>query len=283
MQRIFRLSALALALGASTACRPETIIETEDIPTAGIRFVNAVPDTFGFDLRPVDIVENSAFYQVNFRSTTLLYYKNARAGPRHYKIFFANTNLNAQAATQFEIASTVVEDLNLNLEAGKNYTVILWGYMRSGSSPAKRVTVLEDNPGDPGSQIALRIVNAAAGLGAIDGRHWLSSGTSPATASWANVAELSASNYVTAAPGARTSNVSLAGSGTALLAANATLPAGIAETIDIDAVPGSTLAGTAMTGFVFPRSVAGSAAANFTTPGIFWVWDRRPPRLCALC
>ena len=38
-----------------------------------------------------------------------------------------------------------------------------------------------------------------------------------------------------------------------------------------------------MTGFVFPQSVSGSRAANFTTPGMFWVWDRRPPRTCALC
>lgn len=282
MRRIFRLSVLATALIASAACRPETIIETEDIPTAGIRFVNAVPDTFGLDFRPVDIVENTHFFSVNFRSTTLLYYKNARAGQRQFKIFLANPDLNAPAAQQQAIASTVVDEVNVTLEAGKNYTVIIWGYMRPGSTPAKRVTVIEDNPADPGSQIALRIVNAAGDLGPVDGRFYPATGTAPASPNWASVAALTASAYVTTAPGAIRSNVRLAGGSTALFT-DPTLPAGIAATIDIDAAPGSTLAGTAMTGFVFPRSVAGSRAASFTTPGMFWVWDRRPPRTCALC
>ncbi|MDZ4674316.1 MAG: DUF4397 domain-containing protein [Gemmatimonadota bacterium] len=282
MRRIFRLSALAMAVAASAACRPETIIQTEDIPTAGIRFVNAVPDTFGLDFRPVDIVENTHFFSVNFRSTTLLYYKNARAGARQFKIFLSNPDLNAPSATQQAIAATVVDEVNLTLEAGKNYTVIIWGYMRPGSTPAKRVTVLEDNPADPGSQIALRIVNAAAGLGAIEGRFYPGTGTAPAAANWPSIAELTASTYINTAAGAVKSNVRLVGSATALLT-DPTLPAGIAETIDIDGTPGTTRAGTALTGFVFPRSVAGSRATSFTTPGMFWVWDRRPPRTCALC
>ena len=62
--------------------------------------MNAVPDTFGLDFRPVDIVENTHFYSVNFRSTTLLYYKNARAGQRHFKIFLANPSLTAPSAEQ---------------------------------------------------------------------------------------------------------------------------------------------------------------------------------------
>jgi len=282
MRRIFRLSVLALALGTATACRPQTIFETEDIPTAGIRFINAVPDTIGFDFRPVDIVENSAFYGVTFRSTTLLYYKNARAGSRHYKIFFANPSLTAPSATQQAIASTVVEDMTLTLEAGKRYTVIIWGYMRPGQVPAKKVTILTDDPADPGTQVALRVINAAAGLGGLDVRHYLSSGSAGASPNWASVPELTASSYLNTAAGAMKYNVRLAG-GTTALFTDGTLPAGTAETIDIDGIPGSTIAGTALSGIVFPRSVSGSTAANFTTPGIFFVWDRRPPRTCALC
>ena len=68
------------------------------------------------------------------------------------------------------------------------------------------------------------------------------------------------------------------------VAALAEQPACVADPApDIDGAPGSTRAGTGMSGFVFPRSVSGSRAANFTTPGMFWVWDRRPPRTCALC
>jgi hypothetical protein len=31
-----------------------------------------------------------------------------------------------------------------------------------------------------------------------------------------------------------------------------------------------------LTAFVFPRSVAGSAAPNFTTPAVIWMQDNRP-------
>lgn len=282
MRRFLNFSGLVLALGALTACEPEEIIETEDIPTAGIRFINAVPDTFGFDMRPVDIVENTAFYGMTFRSTTLLYYKNARAGNRKFRIFFTNPNIGLPSAQQQAIASTVVQDLDLTLEAGKRYTVVIWGYFRAGSTPAKQVTVIEDAPTDPGNQVSLRVLNTAAGLGPLDIRHYPNGGTVPGAATWANVPAMTASAYVNVAPGQYRYNVQPAGGGTALFA-DALAPVGVAETIDIDAIPGTTLAGTAVTGIVFPRSVAGSAAANFTTPGIFFVWDRRPPRTCALC
>jgi hypothetical protein len=89
-------------------------------------------------------------------------------------------------------------------------------------------------------------------------------------------------SYVNTGTGQIRYNVRLAGAGAGLFA-DALAPAGIAETIDIDAVPGTTLAGTADSGIIFPRSGAGSAATNFTTPGMFFMWDRRPPGLCALC
>lgn len=279
MRRTLQFSFLAVAMAAVTACEPQKVFETENIPTAGIRFINAVPDTGAVDFRPVDIVENSTFYQVAFRGTTLLFYKNARAGARKYKIFMANTDLSLPYEQQQAIARTVVADVDLNLEAGKNYTVILWGYARSGSTPARRVTVMEDAPADPGTQVALRILNTTDA--AIDGKHYLSTGTAPATATWAAVPALTASNYVNAATGTYRYNVTPAGGGTALFA-DATALAGTAAVVGppgpIDAAPGTTVAGSAVTGIVFPRSVAGSRAPNITTPGIVFVWDRRPPR-----
>ena len=78
MRRFLRFSVLCLALGAANACKPEEVFITEDIPTAGIRFLNVVPDTGAVDFRPVDLVENSTFYNMAHRSTGLFYYKNAR-------------------------------------------------------------------------------------------------------------------------------------------------------------------------------------------------------------
>ena len=63
MRRILQLSTLCLAAGVVSACKPEEVVTTPKQPTAGVRFINAVPDTgatFGLDFRFVDVVENSA-------------------------------------------------------------------------------------------------------------------------------------------------------------------------------------------------------------------------------
>jgi hypothetical protein len=303
MRRILQLSLLGLAAGVG-ACAPEKFTEVEVPATAGIRFIHAVPDTGVMDFRPVDIVENSHFYEVSFRSTALMYYKPARAGTRHFKLFMGlNSNLRAAltAEQQAAHAGTVVEDLpSLNLEAGKNYTFLIMGNMRTGQVPAKQFVILEDNPADPGSQVALRIVNTTHS--AIDGRQFPTGGPLPPAPTWANVPALTASAYVTAPPGPIQYNVQPAGGG-ANLFANATALAGSpangpggkvcppdpSNFCDRDALPGTTVAGSAVSGFVFPRSAvpAGTAATgfgtNFTTPGIVFIWDRRPPRLCDHC
>lgn len=276
MRRIYQLSMLCLAAGVVNACKPQENFTSEDIPTAGVRFINAVPDTGAVDFRPVDIVENSNFYAVGFRSTTLAFYKNAKAGSRHFRVFMSVAAFSTlPAEQQIAIASTVLKDTTVTLEAGHRYTFILWGNAR-GNAPAMRMTVFDDNPADPGAQVALRLVNGGAGLGAIDGRQYPATGA-PGAVTWAAVPELTASAYVSAPTGSIKYNVTAAGSGTALFT-DATAIAGSPATVDLDALPGTTVAGSAVSGFVVPRSVAGSQATSFTTPGIIFLWDRRPPR-----
>jgi hypothetical protein len=166
---------LCLGAGVLTACTPEAVTETEDIPTAGVRFVNAVPDTFAVDFRPVDIVENSTFYSVAFRNTTLLAYKNARAGSRHFRIF--------QSGITPEIASVVVKDTTVTLEAGKRYTFILWGCL-AGSAPA-RGSRCSRIPWDPGAD---RLPGGERTDAAIDARIYPNGGTVPGSATWSAVA-----------------------------------------------------------------------------------------------
>jgi hypothetical protein len=276
MRRILRFSVLCLAAGVLNGCRPEEVILTEDIPTAGVRFIHAVPDTGAMDFRPVDIVENSTFYNVGFRGTSLLFYKNARAGSRHFRIFLS-PDLALSAEQQQAMASTVVKDTTVTLEAGHRYTFILWGFARPGSNPGMRLEMIDDNPADPGTAVALRLVNAGAGLGAIDGRFYTTGGTPPTAPSWAAVPELSASAYVSTPPGSIRYNVRPAGGATNLFS-DVTALAGVAATVDLEAQPGTTIAGSAVSGFVFPPSVAGSKAASFSSAGIIFVWDRRPPR-----
>jgi uncharacterized protein DUF4397 len=297
MRRIFPLSVLCLAAGIVNACKPEEVILTEDIPTAGIRFINVVPDTFGMDFRPVDIVENSTFYNVNFRATSLLFYKNAKVGARHFRIFTSPPSTDDPPAVQQAIASTVIKDTTYTLVAGHRYTFILWGYARAGQTPGLKLDIYDDDPADPGSQVALRVLNAClpgvcggSATGIVDVRQYPNGGVVPGTATWAAVAPQSATAYVLADTGSKRFNVQPAGGGAVLFAdalgltgTRASGPGGIlcppsTTGCDIDALPGTTVSGSAVTGIVVPRSVAGSKAASFTTPSMIFIWDRRPPR-----
>jgi Domain of unknown function (DUF4397) len=282
MRRIYSLSVLCLAAGAVSACLPDQVVETEKIPTAGIRFINAVPDTgaaFGLDFRFVDIVESSAQFRVSFRNgpstsggvtaSTSVQYGNARAGQRHFRIFLDDTLQS--------VAQTVIKDSTLNLEDGKKYTVLLWGYARNGSTPTMRLTVFEENvpaPFDEKTQVALRVINASGTT--YDVRQYPSTGTVPAGVTW-TAGPLSVSNYVFVAPGQVRYNVQPSGGGTAVFSDPLAL-IGTAPTIDIEGLPGTTVAGSAVTMIIFPPSVTGSKAASFTSSGASFIWDRRPPR-----
>jgi hypothetical protein len=289
MPRLSHLTVLGLAAAALSACSQDTVVATEDVPTAGVRFINALPDSAGsagLDFRFIDAVENSSHFRVPFRNgivttsgvpaSTQIQYKNTRAGQRHLRIFLSDTLQSS--------AQVMLKDTTVNIEAGKQYTAILWGNARSGATPAMRFTFMEDTPPAPGTSVALRVINATGAP--VDVRHYLSSATVPASATWGSLAPLSASTYVTAPVGQYRFNVQPAGGGSALFT-DATALLGAAASVDIEALPGTMVAGSAVTAIIFPRSVTGSRApqtAAFTNPAISFMWDRRPPRTCSpLC
>ena len=293
MRRIFQLSTLCLAAGVASACKPEETITTPTAPTAGVRFINAVPDTgaaFGLDFRFIDIVENSDQFRITFRNnpqtsggvtaSAAIQYKAAKAGSRHFRIFLDDT---LQA-----VASTILKDSTITLEANHNYSVLLWGNARSSGSDKMRLTVIDETVADPGQQVALRVINATNA--AIDVSQYASSGSVPASPTWANVGAYSVSSYVTAPPNQIKFNVRPAGSASTLFADALALigqpvgtqTAGCVVGVDCDVTPGTTVPGSAVTLIVFPASVAGSKAASFSTPGNSFMWDRRPPRSCTV-
>jgi Domain of unknown function (DUF4397) len=278
MRRFHTLSMLCLAAGAASACStPEKIVETENIPTAGVRFINAVPDTNAMDFRFVDIVESNAHYNIGFRNgpstvggvtgSAQIEYKNTRAGQRHFRIFLSD---QSQA-----VASFVLKDTTVNIEAGKLYTAMMWGNARAGTM---KFVFYEEVIADPGTQVGLRVINTTSG--AVDVRTYASTGTVPTTPTWASVAPLSRSTFVNSAPGQIKFNAQPVGGGTAIFDALALI--GAAATIDIEALPGTTVPGSAVTAIVFPASVAGSKAVQFAAPGVSFMWDRRPPRASTL-
>jgi hypothetical protein len=283
MRRIFQFSMACAAACAVSACSdPEQVVPTENVPTAGVRFINAVPDTggsSGLDFRFVDIVEDNPHFNIRFRNnpvtsagftaSTQIEFKNTRAGNRHFRIFLSDTGQVA--------ASTVIKDSTMTVEAGKLYTVMLWGNAR-GTAPALKLSIWEDVVPDPAAQVGLRVINA--GTTAVDVRLYPDGGTVPAAATWASVAPLSVSTFVNQPKGSIRYNVQPAGGGAVLFADALALP-GVAATVDIEAAPGTTIAGSAVTAIIFPKSVAGSKApqtAAFLVPAVSFMWDRRPPR-----
>jgi hypothetical protein len=287
MQRLVQLSVLCLAAGLVSACNPDQVIKTEAIPTAGVRFINAVPDSsgsFGMDFRFIDIVESNAQFRISFRNnppasgiqvSTSIEYKNARAGSRHFRIFLDDT---LQA-----IASTVIKDSTLTLEAGHNYSVILMGAARASQM---RMVVIDETVADPGAQVALRVINATSAP--IDGRVYTQGGTAPAAATWAAVPAYSVSTYTSVAVGNIMYNIRPAGGTTNLFSdlqappgTAASSSAGAAGKLDTEAIPGTSVAGSALTMIVFPASTVGAKTPQTTaylSPAGTFMWDRRPPR-----
>ncbi|MDB4913660.1 MAG: hypothetical protein JWM95_1304 [Gemmatimonadetes bacterium] len=284
MRRILQLSALCLTMGTLSACStPETVLVSDDIPSAGVRFIHAVPDTIAMDLRAVDIVENGQF-QIGFRNNPVttagvtassqIEFKNARAGSRHFRLFLDGTTA--------AIASTVIKDTTLTLTAGKNYTFLLMGSAKAGTM---KLSIIEESVPDPVANVGLRVINATSG--SLDFRQYPSTGTLPAAATWAAVPAYSVSAFQTAAVGQIKINAQPVGGGTALfdaLALLGTLPTGQGTTCggtavcDLEGTPGTTVAGSAVTAIAFPASTPGTGAVQFAAPGVSFMWDKRPPR-----
>ena len=265
MRRIFQLSMLCVVAGVVSACSPEEIIEVDEIPTAGVRFINAVPDTGAMDFRFVDMPENSAHWNIAFRNnpvtsggvtaSTLVQYKPTRAGQRHLRIFMNGTTA--------AVASTVVKDTIVTLEAGKNYTALLWGNARGGTNPM-RLSFYEEAVPDPGTQVALRVINATEG--ALDASYYPQTGTPPGTAIATGLPPLTRSDYVLAAPGRYRYNVRSAGT-TSPIIMDALAIVGEAATTGppgpFEAIPGTNVAGSAVTAIVFSLPASGSQAPQF--------------------
>lgn len=241
-------------------------------PLAYIRYINALPDTQNTTVRFIDYIEFTpqTFVNVAYRGVGQGLYQGLKAGSRQLRVF------NADAADFSTAGNTaVLGDLTQTFDAGKYYTILFTGYARTGS---KSIKVIEDVIPSPGSNIAIRVLNANTGLGSIDAYKTAAVGDAVAGApTFAAVAEQKYSSYVTAAPGAFAIRATAAGNAATILASGAA-PAGTAGTTTADPIGGATVAGTVITAMVFPASVAGSKAAASTTPSVVYLVDKQPPR-----
>jgi len=311
MRRIFKLGYLGFVAGVVSACAlPDEIVNTTAIPTAGIRFINAVPDTGIMDFGFVDKVENSRHFQIAFRNTpvvapttsvgvpasTTVQFKAAEAGSRRYVVFMDGTTS--------AVASDSVIGATVTLTAGKNYTFLLWGC--ANPTQAARVAAgcvpmamnfFEDAVAAPVGvgKTSIRIINAT--FAAIDASQYTDGAAAPTVpeATWTAIPAMTVGPYITRDTATVWYRVTAAGAHAVVAAQGVALHRrallGAQEILlppgPFDAVPGTKVAGSAVTGIVFPPSVAGTGAPQgagststpaWTASALSFVWDRRPPR-----
>jgi hypothetical protein len=193
-------------------------------------------------------------------------------GDRHIRIFPTSTDIN--------ITSHFLLDTTISFHENTYYTLIHTGYARPGQTPAAHLLVLQDTtlPQPGANQIAVRVINAAFTIGAMDAFADTSTSTPlPATPTIANIPYGTASPYVMLPAGPLSLRATAAGTRAPQLA-SATAPAGTPGSTYLDPGAGSTIAGTVLTAIIIPGAVAGSTAGGSTSPSITWVVDRRPPR-----
>jgi hypothetical protein len=140
--------------------------------------------------------------------------------------------------------------------------------------------VFEDvPPTPPARQIAVRIINLATGMGSVDVyTSAASTGALPAAPTFANVAYLAATSYVNfTTTNALWFRATAAGAGSAAtVIAIGAAPVGDPGTPSLDPIPGSAIAGSVFTVYVFPRSTPGTLApqgAAFQVPVMIAVPD----------
>jgi Domain of unknown function (DUF4397) len=269
--RAFKIGLALAGTIALAACGRDasSVFTADNGPLAAIRFVNAVSDSGAQDWRFVDVIENSPVaFGLAFRGMFPgAGYQAVGAGARHLRIFQTSTDIIQTQKVFFDTTFTFTQ--------GAHYTLITAGTMRDRTA---KLYIITDNFTDPGAQVSLRVFNA--GAGPLDLYASAAGGTSALPSALASgLANFAATNYTPMAVGPVSLRGFLAGTSAFPAMVDVAAPAGLpADRVnDLTAVGGTTIAGSALTAFVFPRSVAGSNAANFTTAGVVYIVDKYPP------
>ena len=231
-------------------------------PLAGLRYVNAVSDTGGLDIRVIDIVGDApATFGATFRTggsptgaglQTSPPYQAVEAGTRQIRVF--------NSSSDPVIAQHVLLDTTFTFQENRNYTFALRGFARTGQTPTLEAAIQADQPTAPGAgQIAVRTWHLAPGLAPsattpLDA--WIVARGPAALAGAPTIVGQSyadTSNYVNVATG--TYRVAFTATGTTQpILFQANMPVGGSG------VPGTSVGGTAITVLVVPRTVPGSQA-----------------------
>jgi hypothetical protein len=274
--RLIRLSFLPAALAVFVACgRDNGVSVNARPPLGGVRFINAVADGGPVDIRMVDQVEWSAS-SVNGTNTGLAF----RAGTIHWATEAKARQIRVfPTDSSIAVTTQVLHDTSIVIEANKNVTLMLVG-SRAAGGHVSFIKIDDTPPTLSGTKIAVRFVNASsAGSTPTNADAYVTASTSSsvtgASPSFAGLAPRTASPYIVRDTAQLALRASAAADQTTFWSAAA--PAGAPAGAGIAATAGAAGPGSAMSAYLFPRSVAGSAApAGFTTPGVIWFVDLIP-------
>jgi len=295
--RFSRLLFIGTAVAALAACSDDPVSkEVGPEASAAVRWINAVADTVPMDYRFVDYPSNASEPSLAFQSSSGRW-RIIPAGTHAVKAFFTNTTA---AGSEPSVVATVIDEASFQLEAFKKYTVLHYGFAKSGATPQRRLILIEDVvPSVPSGQVAIRVINAAPTFGAVNVYASLGTAVGGAVAGtpiFSNVAAGSATGWVnlpvatgantyrvTATPAAATTVLTdmLAPTGSAAVAATPTTAA-------LDPVPGAQQATSAFTIVVFGPRVAyvlrtptggTSAVAGTSVGATTTLLDAWPPRI----
>jgi uncharacterized protein DUF4397 len=272
--RFFALPGVAFLVAG---CSKDATFVEPIPPSAAIHFVEAVPDTNPMDFRVVDIVSNAGLFDAPFR-TANMFYTGIEAGNRKIRVFISSSDPN--------VTGVPIYDTTFAFTANSDYTFIHTGFARTGQVPARTVWIVTDNATAPAAgQVGVRVINAGAGLGAVDVnlvRH--AADTLPDAPLLGNVSYSTVSSYLslaadTAAADSLRIVVTAAGTKAPALF-TLKLPTGVAGTSSANPIAGARVAGSVLSVVVVPASVVGSQAPQggaFAAPSGVVLVDRRPP------
>ena len=278
-----------LPLTGAVACSDDDGGSVTDLEAlAGVRFVNALPDTVALDFRVIKPTITFAPQHLETTFRTFSSHRPISVGQHEVRAFFSGLDSRDEDDVQTIIAQTTPDFIE-----GLNQSVIVMGFARPGQTPAKQVLITDDTPpARAANTYHLRAIHAGAGMGNVNIFVRASGATLPATPTIADVAYGEVTPYValTIVNSGTVANDTLevvavpVGGGTAIVSK---LPIGSAGDEATEGAAGTRFQGGALTALVTPRSVAGSRAPQdaatattprFAQPEVVVMSDRRTPR-----
>ena len=261
LMRLSRFVMLCLGTAALSACGKDQVTTPSLPPLATVRFINAVNDTGGVDIRAMDQVSFSPVANnLQYRKATE--YFPTEAGVRHFRVFPTSTDIN--------VTSQVLADVEVTLPEGTRATLLLTGSAKAGTLLLWVIPDGTDPP--PAGDIGIRLVNTANQVvnGYITPRAGSGLLSSP---TWGSVSHLAPTNYVFVPADSVAVQVTAAGS--SIVAASNSGPDGPATLAGELPAAGMNSPGTLFSAYYFAAGAAGTSL-EAVSASVLWFVDRNP-------